>query len=401
MLRVTDRVADAGPAQPARWFVLQAAYNFCYKALGVRRGTLRRSQSGGLYRRSLTRPRRTVRRSQPGGFYYSPPTRQQRTVLAAIMAVRTFLLVLFPITDATASPGSEADTAAWRASDCWRACSMGCPACHTTVTARSAAQHSRRAPHTQLANLWQAQRSRRAPQEAGRGCAAGATAASTSLTLHSCRYFSDFRRCVMSPAHRWCALAAPLPPSCRPRSALGRPVNTQILVLARDMGPLAPWCYTWLLYLDKTGNVDPVIGAAALQRLRRRMPSRRPSHAASPQAQASSRTCGLRPACAQVPVSVEILSEGSQYLFHWGSSRHNNVNNLVSLTSAASAGLASRNRAVVTLIFNYKTAKRQSCQLTDSGRTAHEGCAPTSVHTEAGAQPGKSRLMPRLCYLEC
>ena len=204
MLRVTDRVAEAGPAQPARWFVLQAAYNFGYKAPGVRRG-LGRSQSGGLYRRSLTRPRRTVRRSQPGGFYYSPPTRQQRTVLAAIMAVRTFLLVLFPITDATASPGSEADTAAWRASDCWRACSMGCPACHTTVTARSAAQHSRRAPHTQLANLWQAQRSRRAPQEAGRGCAAGATAASTSLTLHSCRYFSDFRRCVMSPAHRWCA----------------------------------------------------------------------------------------------------------------------------------------------------------------------------------------------------
>ena len=108
--------------------------------------------------------------------------------------------------------------------------------------------------------MWQAQRSRRAPQEAGRGCAAGATAASTSLTLHSCRYFSDLRRCVMSPAHRWCALAAPLPPSCRPRSALGRPVNTQILVLARDMGPLAPWCYTWLLYLDKTGNVDPVFG---------------------------------------------------------------------------------------------------------------------------------------------
>jgi len=60
VLRVTDRVADAGPAQPARWFVLQAAYNFGYKAPGVRRG-LGRSQSGGLYRRSLTRPRRTVR----------------------------------------------------------------------------------------------------------------------------------------------------------------------------------------------------------------------------------------------------------------------------------------------------------------------------------------------------
>jgi len=109
----------------------------------------------------------------------------------------------------------------------------------------------------------------------------------------------------------------------------------------------------------------------------------------------------LRPACAQVPVSVEILSEGSQYLFHWGSRRHNNVNNVVSLTSAASAGLASRNRAVVTLIFTYETAKRQSSQLTDSGRTAHEGCAPINVHTEGGAQPGKSRLMPSLCYLEC
>jgi len=134
---------------------------------GGPRRTVWRSQPGGFYCSPLTWPRRTVRRSQPGGFYCSPLTWPRRTVWRSHQGIAYFFARSFSSADATASPGLEADTAAWQASDCWRACSMG-PACNTTVTARSAAQHSRRAPHTQLANLWQAHRSRWAPQQARR-----------------------------------------------------------------------------------------------------------------------------------------------------------------------------------------------------------------------------------------